>query len=273
MNAENDIPIASYGVIERTQVSSEIESIVEQVKNVGYAVLESGYSLAEIEAGRDAFAKAKKHSDKAYGADYLEARDELNTIRAPMFHGDPFFLNLIFSENLLAVVGKIIQGKFILNQQNCLINPPKQRYNQGVWHRDLPYQHFTSSTPLAINALYCVDDFTTQNGATYVLPASHKLTAFPSSQYIINNALQIEAPAGSFVIMDCMMYHTGGFNRTDTQRRAVNHVFTIPFIKQQIQISGNIALQDLSLSQQEILGITFTEPKTVREFYESRKFT
>jgi hypothetical protein len=34
----------------------------------------------------------------------------------------------------------VIQGTFILNQQNGIINPAKEADNQAAWHRDLPYQ-------------------------------------------------------------------------------------------------------------------------------------
>ena len=39
-------------------------------------------------------------------------------------------------------------------------------HHQSAFHRDLPYQHFTSSRPIAINALFCADEFTNENGAT-----------------------------------------------------------------------------------------------------------
>jgi len=86
----------------------------------------------------------------------------------------------------------------VLNQQNGVINPPhSERYNQGAWHRDLPYQHFVSSRPLAINALFCLDQFTIENGATKVLPASHRQEAFPSDDFVQSQATPVTAPAGS----------------------------------------------------------------------------
>ncbi|MFX5510311.1 hypothetical protein ABTD49_20870, partial [Acinetobacter baumannii] len=80
------------------------------------------------------------------------------TIRAPLVHGSAVFRRLATNPVLMEVLQKLIVGKFILNQQNGVINPPGATYNQGAWHRDLPYQHYVSSTPLAVNALFCVDD-------------------------------------------------------------------------------------------------------------------
>src|SRR3546814_9885258 len=62
-----------------------------------------------------------------------------------------------------------------------IVNPAEhQSYGQGLFHRDLPHQHFVSSRPLAINALFCIDAFLEANGATLVVPASHKEERFPS---------------------------------------------------------------------------------------------
>ncbi len=147
---------------------------------------------------------------ETYGETNLKSVNEFNTVRSLLTHGGDLFLRLALNENLLSIIKKLIPGKFILNQQNGVINPARETYNQSAWHRDLPYQHFVSTKPLAINALFCVDDFTYENGATFVLPASHKSEAFPSLNYVQRNAIQIEAKSGWFILLDCMIFHAGG---------------------------------------------------------------
>ena len=165
----------------------------------------------------------------------------------------------------------LIHGKFILNQQNGIINPPRADYNQGAWHRDFPYQHFVSSRPLAINALFCVDDFTIENGATYVLPASHKSGPFASKTFVERHAVQVVAKAGSFILLDCMLFHAGGFNQSSRPRRAVNHVYNIPYFKQQINIPLNLGAAGLSSQAKEVFGFTFQEPGSVADYLAQRK--
>ena len=95
---------------------------------------------------------------------HLQSLNEHNGIRAPfLIDKTGIFVKLVTNDKLLQLVSKLIKGSFYLNQQNGIINPAGNTYNQGMWHRDLPYQHFTSSSPLGINALYCVDDFTIEN--------------------------------------------------------------------------------------------------------------
>jgi ectoine hydroxylase-related dioxygenase (phytanoyl-CoA dioxygenase family) len=271
MTTMNTIPAASYGILRQNQSDSALDEAAEQVKNLGYAVIDAGYTAVELQDLSEEFNRTRASYIETHGESRLMSFNEIHTIRSPLTHGGAAFLNLALNDNLLSILKKLISGKFILNQQNGIINPPQEAYNQGAWHRDLPYQHFVSSQPLAINALFCVDDFTFENGATFVLPASHKAEAFPSAPYIQKNAVQVVAKAGSFILLDCMVFHTGGFNNTMQVRRAVNHVYNIPFFKQQINIPMNMVQSDaLSAQAKELLGFKDGEPASIMEYLETR---
>ena len=180
-------------------------------------------------------------------------------------------MELALNKKILKIVQSLLLGKFILNQQNGIINPPRNKFSQGRWHRDLPYQHFTSSRPIAISAIYCVDDFNYKNGATYFLPHSHKYEKFPSKNFIKNNAIQLKVKNGEFIIFDSMLYHSGGFNKSSKPRRAINHVYNIPFFKQQINIPSNINLSSLQPKEKEIFGLGFEEPQSIDAFFNQKK--
>lgn len=259
-----------YGVSEQSQTSDAVSCAAEEIARVGFAVVHSEYSLQQIEEIKAIFDSTHQKYLSVYNKEFLSEIDEANGIRLPLALA-PRFIELAANARILALVGALLRNKFILNQQNGVINPANSaKYNQGAWHRDLPYQHFISSRPLAINALYCVDDFTAENGATFVIPASHKQEAFPSAEYIDRHALQISASAGSFIVLDCMLYHCGGVNRTATPRRAVNHVYTTAFIRQQIDIPEVLGpvLSHPELS--ELLGYRYRLPRSVTEFLSAK---
>ena len=264
------IPVESYGILVQDNHGSEFDEIAEQVRRLGYAILDSGYSAEELKQISEAFNLTRTNYIQAYGEAHLRSAREFHTIRAPLTHGDPVFVRLATNTNLLSVLDKLIHGKFILNQQNGGINPPGETYNQGAWHRDLPYQHYISNSPLAVNALFCVDDFTLENGSTFVLPATHKTANYPSESYIRRNALQVEAKAGQYILLDCMIFHSGGFNRTDKERRAVNHVYTIPYFKQQIKLPELLQHLDLESYQKELFGFNFQEPISIENYLNGR---
>jgi ectoine hydroxylase-related dioxygenase (phytanoyl-CoA dioxygenase family) len=266
----NGIPEAAYGVLQQDRFDSEHDEVADQVSRLGYGILDSGLTGEELKVISDEFTRTRGAYVRTWGEDRLRSLDEFHTIRAPLTHGGPVFMQLAMNPNLMAVLKKLIVGKFILNQQNGVINPPGETYNQGAWHRDLPYQHYVSSSPLAVNALFCVDDFTLENGSTFVLPASHKAVAFPSEGYIRKNAVQVEAKAGHYILLDCMLFHSGGYNRSDRERRAVNHVYNIPYFKQQINLPGNMSAEGLSSEEREIFGFNYQEPASIEKYLTSR---
>lgn len=270
MTTDNYIPSASYGILQQSLPESAIDDAAEQIRNIGYAIIDSGYTEQELQCISEEFNRTREHYVNTYGESKLRSLNEFHTIRSPLTHGGEAFLRLALNENLISILKKLIEGKFILNQQNGVINPPQETYNQGAWHRDLPYQHFVSTKPLAINALFCVDDFTFENGATFVLPASHKSESFPSSNYVRRNAIQVEAQAGSFIMLDCMVFHAGGFNKTNSERRAVNHLYNIPYFKQQINIPINMERANLSDEAKDILGFSSIEPTSIWDYLSTR---
>jgi ectoine hydroxylase-related dioxygenase (phytanoyl-CoA dioxygenase family) len=261
-----------YGVIEQTASETDIAYACESIRQFGYAVIDGGYDAGWLGRLSDAFERARqRHASEHGGRDALKALDEHNTIRLPLAY-EPLFLELATNKIILEICKRLITGYSILNQQNGVINPPNaERYNQGAWHRDLPYQHFVSSRPLALNALFCLDAFTIENGATQVSPASHRLEALPSDRLLASEAVTVVAPAGSFIVLDCMMFHTGSVNTTDRPRRAVNHVYTIPLLRQQIDLPAALGEEFTTDGElRKLLGYDVGTPRSVTDYLAAR---
>jgi ectoine hydroxylase-related dioxygenase (phytanoyl-CoA dioxygenase family) len=265
--------IKRYGVNEQTVSLDTIDRSIEEVKLRGFSILDSGYEPEDLEHLSQAFTLARSQMEERFGGRESLARiDEHNTIRVPMAYQRKF-LDLALNPVILDLCKRMLGDHFILNQQNGISNPgDKKHYNQAAFHRDLPYQHFVSDRPLAINALFCLNDFTKENGATLVIPGSHKLGAFPSDDVVEILQQQIEAPAGSFIVLDCMLFHSGAPNETSHERLAVNHVYSIPLLKQQIDLPGVLGenfTQDAKIRQ--ILGYDTSTPSDIESYYKSRR--
>ena len=265
--------VQSYGVLKQDLSETKIDQAVEMIRLLGYAVVDGGYGPEEMANFSAAFDRARETMFERHGGrDALADIDEHNTIRA-LASVDDLFVDVATNPAILAIARKLVADYFVLNQQNGIINPPfGQSYNQGAFHRDLPFQHFVSSHPLAINALFCLDEFTSENGATYVIPASHKQTDFPSDPVIQETQLQITAPAGSFIVLDCMVYHSGGVNRSKHPRRGVNHVYTVPIIRPQIDLPAVLG-PDFSDDPaiRRLLGYELRVPTSLEAYYAKRR--
>jgi hypothetical protein len=262
-------PDLKYGILRQESFKSNIDELAGQIRRIGYGILDSGYSKKELSTIGNTFDLTREKYLAKYGKNFLKQINEHQTLRAPILYGGAEFLKIATNTNLRKLLNLLFLGQYILNQQNGIINPPSKQYNQGLWHRDLAYQHFVASSPLAINALFCVDDFTIENGTTYVLPASHKEADYPSDQYVKNNAIQVEAKAGQFIVLDGLLYHSGGFNQSLKDRRGINHVYTIPYFKQQINLTG-LSNKKLSQIELDLIGINFVEAQTVEQYLKNR---
>ncbi|HXW28341.1 MAG TPA: phytanoyl-CoA dioxygenase family protein [Xanthobacteraceae bacterium] len=263
---------ARYGVKKQTRSESRIDRAAEMIRLLGYAVVNGNYSSDDMSCFSTAFDRALASTYERHGGrEALVDIDEHNTIRAPLAI-DPLFLKLALNADILSICHQLVDEYVVLNQQNGTINPPiGQAYNQAAFHRDLPYQHFVSSRPLAINALFCLDEFTSENGATCVIPASHKQEDFPSDATALASQVQICAPAGSYIVLDCMLYHMGGVNRTDRPRRAVNHVYSVPIIRPQIDLPAALGPDYTSDPDvRRLLGYDVRVPTSIEGYYAKR---
>jgi ectoine hydroxylase-related dioxygenase (phytanoyl-CoA dioxygenase family) len=265
--------IARYGVHQQTTDADETDIAVEALRLVGHAVVDGGYDADALSSLSAAFDRSLDAMYSAHGGrEAMAAIDEHNTIRA-LLSTDRLFLDLATNDRIMAICRRMIGDYIVLNQQNGIINPPnRQSYNQAAFHRDLPFQHFVSSRPLAINALFCLDDFTAENGATFVIPGSHKQETFPADRTVELLRSQITAPKGSFIVLDALLYHSGAVNGTELPRRAINHLYTVPIIRPQIDLAailGDDYTSDPELRR--LLGYEVRIPASIPAYYAKRR--
>lgn len=233
----SDQGLATHGVMSRT-AGALPDLHAEELRFQGFTLVPSGIDSAKLEELRTRLDAVYAGQTSELGGEEALARcNDVDVARAPMAYDDAF-VSVAANSNLLAVVRQMLGENFILMQQNGLLTRPAVANYQARWHRDFAYQHWTSTEPLAVNALLALDDFTAESGATFVLPATHHRSEFPSDAYVLRHERQLEAPAGTFLVMDAMLYHRAGRNVSSGPRRAVNHVIGRPFLGQQFDFAA-----------------------------------
>ncbi len=227
---------SDYGVLERDQVEGTLGVHAERIRLAGYSIIENAFTPEEIARfGERLDVVLAQQAEEFGGADRISAIGDTGTARLPLAYDDEF-LKPATHPALLELCRLLLGQYIVLMQQNGVSNPSVDVHSQARYHRDLPYQHFTSSRPLAISALLCLDPFTEATGATTLIPGSHRIERFPSDQVAAALDVSVEAKAGSFIVFDSMLFHRAGRNRSGRNRRGINHVFSIPLIGQQISI-------------------------------------
>jgi hypothetical protein len=224
-----------YGIREQTETKMDLDVHVEEIRILGSTVVDRCFPEKRLVEWRQSLDDLlERQTAEAGGREALARLGEADTVRAPLVT-DHSFLEVATNDKVMLIVRALLGDYFILMQQNGILNRTQaDPHHQTAYHRDLPYQHFVSSRPIAVNALLCLDPFEAETGSTLVLPGSHKIEAFPSDEYVTKMERPISAQPGSFILMDAMVYHRAGVNRSNWIRRAVNNVYALPMIKQQI---------------------------------------
>lgn len=105
----------------------------------------------------------------------------------------------------------------------------------GVLHADQVFvPQPWPKRPQGINVAWCIDDFTRANGATEVVPGSHRRMRNPRADADLNELVPVEASAGSVLVFESRLWHRTGANTSqDQQRAAVFPFYTTPTYRTQ----------------------------------------
>jgi ectoine hydroxylase-related dioxygenase (phytanoyl-CoA dioxygenase family) len=268
----NEMVEASYGIRERIDRPDDALAFHEQcIRLTGYSVLRTDLDEAAIDSLRARLDAVLDRQRREFGgAERLAAIGDAFTARCPLVY-DEAFLQLATYPQVLELCRRLLGDYVVLMQQNGVTNPSGEAHTQAAYHRDLPYQHFVSSRPLAVSALFCIDPFRAETGATRVLPGSHRVEPFPSAEVAATIDVPVTAEPGSFLVFDSMLFHRAGANHSGSLRRAVNHVYTLPFIGQSISLpaalDGRYA-DDPSLAR--LLGYETEPARSANDWRERR---
>jgi ectoine hydroxylase-related dioxygenase (phytanoyl-CoA dioxygenase family) len=254
-----------YGITRTSEIVSKIDFHIENIKINGYSIEENVIGEDECNWFSDKLEEIYFNQEKEFGKDKLEKINEIDIARMPFLY-DKTFSNFFMHPLVLDLTEKILGENFQLHLQNGIINRPQKEHHQTSWHRDLPYQDWIVSKPLAFNAFYCLSDFRTENGATFVLPFSHNLDFFPSEKYVRENESQLIARKGAVIFFNSMIYHRAGVNVSKETRFGLNNMFVVPILKQQVIFGNCIKKDEFSDEEIKIIGTRFDVPSNVIQF-------
>ncbi len=116
---------------------------------------------------------------------------------------------------------------------------------------------------MVVNVLWALEDFTLENGATRVVPKSHKIKAYPRDNVIDENEIVIECEAGDVLIFDGAIHHGSGENLTDKTRWALALGYARWFYKPSFDYMFNTpkkVFDKLNDSQKKVLGFHLVPP-------------
>lgn len=135
-------------------------------------------------------------------------------------------------------------------------------------HKDSP--RFSPGYLLSVQVLFFIDDFTAETGATWLLPGSHNAEERPTDAQFFERGIRIFGKAGTALIFDSQLWHSGGDNVSPAPRRGIAVVYTRSFIKQEIDFVRALkpeTLAKLDETGRRLIGWNVRVPASLEEFY------
>ena len=120
-----------------------------------------------------------------------------------------------------------------------------------VWHVDANVPDPLPEWIIRANSNYIIQDYTCTNGATEVIPGSHKWCKKPTLAEINNekkNSIQMTAPKGSIVFWHGHLWHRSGENKSKNKRVALLAAYSASFFREVCMEENPYLHIDLSTS-------------------------
>ena len=251
-----------------------LRNVLESVSTRGYAVVEGVLNLSFLESTRDAMYRTQEEILRDVGKERLERAGE-NGVQRLMMKYDPHFFRFLEIPELLEIIDSTVSNTAIMHLQNGFILPSSRaeetaRLFQYRFHQDFP--RVLNGYVASINVMFAIDEFSTETGATHVVPQTQQMTTTPDEEYLAQNAVAVECPAGSMLVFDSTLWHAAGANTSGKDRLAINHQFTRSYIKQQIdyvRALGDATVLAQKPRTQQLLGWYTRVVTSLDEYYRS----
>jgi ectoine hydroxylase-related dioxygenase (phytanoyl-CoA dioxygenase family) len=174
----------------------------------------------------------------------------------------PRVAQLVEHTEVLAIVDALLPPNYLLSAALAINVHPGE--NAQDFHVDDAAGGFALRRPRplqGVSAIWALDDFTDDNGATEVVPGSHLWAE--DRIPLDRDAVKALMPAGSVLVFAGNLLHRGGANTSQTARLAITPQYCAPWMRQienmVLAVPPNAAGQ-YSQRVQAMLGYSVVEP-------------
>jgi hypothetical protein len=148
---------------------------------------------------------------------------------------------------------------FIANISFPGCHPQGLHQDQGFLGTMLPPE-----APVLVNTIYILQDVNEVNGGTLLIPGSHRRNGTDGEYYgVLPPCINLEAPAGTVLLMEGRVLHGGAVNRSERLRYIITNSVVKNWIRQQENFALTISPEALAkLSDKSLMRCGFQSTGT-----------
>lgn len=157
---------------------------------------------------------------------------------------DPVFEDWLTNPVMRAMVDHYMRGEGQLSSLTCFVKWKGGDYGDTLGlHSDTP-RPTTGKLPEScndvVNSAFCLTDYSLDNGAIAFVPGSHKLCRYPEPGEMVDQAVAVEAAAGSLIFFNGNVWHGAFPKKTDGLRLTITTYVCHQRLKTQEQYQWRI---------------------------------
>jgi ectoine hydroxylase-related dioxygenase (phytanoyl-CoA dioxygenase family) len=206
----------------------DTQAHIERVARDGYTIVANAIAPDLIDVLNAALERLERNN--AVGP-AMNAFEGAHTVRIYnlLTYGAPFDRVPVHDHVLPVVEGVLDAGCLISSLSSIAIDPGETA--QPIHSDDQVIPLEKPHRPIICNSMWALSDFTEANGATRLVPGSHRK---PSPDYGgAYETIPAEMAKGSVLIWDGALWHGGGANRAGERRTGIAMNYCAGFIRQQ----------------------------------------
>ena len=222
-----------------------------------------GYVVLEHAVDADTLDRIRAELSPWLGDDAFRGRNDFegflsNRVYALLAKA-PAIANLVEHPWVTAMLDRLLLPNFLLSA-NLAINLLPGETAQQFHIDDDFYRVGRPRPPISVSAIWAIDGFTSENGATEVIPGSHLWgEEIPAADHPV---VKVVMPPGSVVVFAGTLWHRGGANHSDRSRLAITPQYCEPWARQQEQQILSVGPKAAQYSEriQAMLGYSIHPP-------------
>jgi len=253
-----------------SELSFDVDAHAAIIERQGYTIIENFLDAGTVAEVREGLARyLGTHEGRNDFEGYKTERVYTLVARGPVFE------RLVEDSRVLGLCDRFLLPGYLLTASQAICIHPGET-PQAVHSDDSFYTIPRPRRALSFSTIVAVDPFTTENGATEIIPGSHTWsdaevagiyygrTDESSEPPILLERIQtVEMPAGACLAFLGTLLHRGGANRSSASRLAFSNQYCQPWARTQENFYLGIPreqVRKMSPRLQQLLGYDIWPP-------------